>query len=565
MRHYTRKTNRATTPKEVVIMAVKGVVEDGNSYNAMSATYKIPKRSLVRYCKQYKNMKATTDGNTSMQIKDISVGYEKCKRNRIFTSNDEDNLVQYIAKYNDINSGLSYKQARRLTYQYAIATKIKVPPSWKRNMIAGEDWFCNFMKRHRTLNIGASEASLTRTTNFNHTTVGFFFDNLADIMTRFKLQPYNIWNMDETGVFIVKGANKVVGRHDVKQIECLTSTERKQLVTLVCTVSAYGNSIPPFFVFPTVCFEENFIHNGPVGCAGAASPSGWMDEKNFLLYLTHFVKHVRPSQNNHVLFLLNNHSCYFSISALDFAKENGIIILSIPSNCSHQIHPFDIGVSSSLKILTTTAMDSWTLNHPDKTVSIYDIPGIVRNILPMVLTPLNIMAGFENTGIYPLKQKAFMDADFVSADATDRAVSPQHENKIVIADGQNITEQPAVNIITFNNHDNDNNVRAEDAYCTNDISVMPNATDNNNIITDDWKIDWNIIEITPDIQQISQNMNDITPEPQPSTSCEPVPFPVVEAKRQTQSITARARKGRTSTSLTNESVRDGVKKRKRKG
>ncbi|XP_032677452.1 uncharacterized protein LOC116847013 isoform X4 [Odontomachus brunneus] len=230
-------------------------------------------------------------------------------------------------------------------------------------------------------------------------------------------------------------------------------------------------------------------------------------------------------------------------------------------------------------------MDSWTLNHPDKTVSIYDIPGIVRNILPMVLTPLNIMAGFENTGIYPLKQKAFMDADFVSADATDRAVSPQHENKIVIADGQNITEQPAVNIITFNNHDNDNNVRAEDAYCTNDISVMPNATDNNNIITDDWKIDWNIIEITPDIQQISQNMNDITPEPQPSTSCEPVPFPVVEAlsldkeplskisiknvrslaKRQTQSITARARKGRTSTSLTNESVRDGVKKRKRKG
>lgn len=37
------------------------------------------------------------------------------------------------------------------------------------------------------------------------------------------------------------------------------------------------------------------------------------------------------------------------------------------------------------------------------------------------------------------------------------------------------------------------------------------------------------------------------------------------AKPQTQSITARARKGRTSTSLTDEPVRDGVKKRKRKG
>lgn len=396
MRNYTRKTNRAATPKKVVMMAVKGVVEDGNSYNAMSSTYKIPKRSLVRYCKQYKNMKATTGGSTSMQIKDISVGYEKCKRNRIFTSSDEDNLVQYITRCNDINFGLSQKQARKLTYQYAVTTKIKVPPSWKKNMIAGEDWFRSFMKRHGTLNIGISETrDSAQATSFNHTTVEFFFDNLTDIMKRFKLQPYDIWNMNEIGVFTVEGTNRVVGRNDMKQIEYLTSMEGGQFVTLVCTVSAYGNSVPPFFVFPTVCFEDNFIHNGPVGCVGAANPSGWMDEDNFLLYLTHFVKHVKPSQSNHVLFLLNNNSSYFSISALDFAKENGIIVLSIPPHCSHRMQPFEVGVFNSLRILTNTAMDSWMLNHPGKTISIYDIPGIVRNTLPMALTPLNIMAGFE--------------------------------------------------------------------------------------------------------------------------------------------------------------------------
>jgi len=43
-----------------------------------------------------------------------------------------------------------------------------------------------------------------------------------------------------------------------------------------CAVYAIGNSIPPFFVFPGVHFKDHMIKDGPPGCVGVASQSGWM-------------------------------------------------------------------------------------------------------------------------------------------------------------------------------------------------------------------------------------------------------------------------------------------------
>lgn len=39
--------------------------------------------------------------------------------------------------------------------------------------------------------------------------------------------------------------------------------------------------------------------------------------------------------------------------------------------------------------------DAWMRNNPDKIMTIYDIPGIVRSALPLALTPNNISNGFK--------------------------------------------------------------------------------------------------------------------------------------------------------------------------
>ncbi|GBP63913.1 hypothetical protein EVAR_39576_1 [Eumeta japonica] len=68
--------------------------------------------------------------------------------------------------------------------------------------------------------------------------------------------------MDETGVTTVQKPSKVIARKGFKQVGAITSAERGTLVTLAAAVSAVGNSVPPFFVFPRVHFKDYFIRDG---------------------------------------------------------------------------------------------------------------------------------------------------------------------------------------------------------------------------------------------------------------------------------------------------------------
>lgn len=53
---------------------------------------------------------------------------------------------------------------------------------------------------------------------------------------------------------------------------------------------------------------------------------GSKNEAEFLIYSQHFKKYT--SSNDHkVLLLLDNQASHISIEALDFCKENGIIVL----------------------------------------------------------------------------------------------------------------------------------------------------------------------------------------------------------------------------------------------
>jgi hypothetical protein len=161
--------------------------------------------------------------------------------------------VQYLLKAADIYYGLSPKEVRKLAYQYATELKIDpVPEGWSKNKQAGADWFSAFIKRHQKLSIRKPQAtSLARATAFNKTTVADFFAKLSIVYERFpNISPHDIWNVDETGITTVQKPDRIIARKGCRQVGAMTSGERGTLVTLAIAVSAGGNSILPFFVFP---------------------------------------------------------------------------------------------------------------------------------------------------------------------------------------------------------------------------------------------------------------------------------------------------------------------------
>ena len=124
----------------------------------------------------------------------------------------------------------------------------------------------------------------------------------------------------------------------------MTSQERSVLVTVAVSVNATGNSVPPMFMFPRQRFHDHFIGDGPTRSTGTANGSGWMKEDDFLSYMKHFTKHVRPSLEYPVLITLDNHGSHLSIEVLDFFKTNGRSkLLSFPPHTSHKLQPLDRG------------------------------------------------------------------------------------------------------------------------------------------------------------------------------------------------------------------------------
>lgn len=281
-----------------------------------------------------------------------------------------------------------------------------IPESWIRNKSAGNDWFTAFLKRNPNLALRSPEAtSLSRATSFNRTNVEQFFTKYKEILQRYHLTASRIWNVDETGVTTVQKPKKmIVAQRGSKQVGAVTSAERGVLVTVAAAANALGNHIPCMFVFPRIRYSDIFIKNGRPKAIGAGNSSGWMSETEFLIFLDHFIKHVKPTKDDPVLLFLDNHHSHVNVAVINKAKENYVILLSFPPHCSHKLQPLDVGVYGPLKNYVARLQTNWMINNPGKTMTIYDLPGIVREAFPLAFTPNNIVHSFTKAGIWPCNE-----------------------------------------------------------------------------------------------------------------------------------------------------------------
>ena len=152
------------------------------------------------------------------------------------------------------------------------------------------------------------------------------------------------------GITTVQKPDRVIARKGIKQVGAVTSAERGTLVTIALAVNGIGNSTPsPIFVFPRKNFKEHFMRGAPVGSIGCANGSGWMQHDDFLLFLKHFVKMVRPSVYSPVLLIMDNHDSHLHIDNIDYCKDHGIVLLTVQPHTSHRLQPLDRSVYESRK------------------------------------------------------------------------------------------------------------------------------------------------------------------------------------------------------------------------
>ena len=348
---------------------------------------------------------------------------------QVFSLEEERPLADYVIKCFKMFHGLSIKSTRKLAWEYAKQNLKDYPDVWDKNREAGMEWYYELMKRNSNLSLRMPEAtSIARATAFNRYNMDMFFNHYNSIINRpnFQLEPRLIWNLDETGVNTVQGTSKILSEKGIKQVGQITSAERGVLITMCCCVSAVGATLPPAYIFPRVNFRDHMLNGAPNGSLGLATPSGWMNCELFVVVLKHFTKHMNVSKNNPAILVMDNHESHVTLQTIDTARENGLIILSLPPHCSYRMQPLDVSIYGPFKRYFNTACNDWMMTNPGRALTIYDIGALSGQAYDRAraFIPANVTAGFKRTGIYPVNRSVFTDYLFLPPVPTDREEVP---------------------------------------------------------------------------------------------------------------------------------------------
>lgn len=400
----TRKTD------EEIREAVDTVVNQDLSIRSAAKNFGISKSLLAVLVKKAKS----APGNEFVYNRNIG-------NRKTFSTGQEQLLVSYLKTTSKMCHGLTTTQTRELAYQFALANNISIPPEWNKNSKAGIHWLHGFMKRNKDLSLRQPEnTSLSRASSFNKTNVGTFFSKLESLYKKYGFSANMIWNLDETGCMTVTKSPKVIAVRGSKQVGQIASAERGTLVTTLFFINAAGRSLPPVFVFPRVYFKDIMLKDAPTGSKGFTNPSGWITEDIFVESLKHFVNHVKPTSEDKALIIMDNHITHVNIQVIDFARENNIIILTLPPHCSHRMQPLDVAVYGPFKARYKVALNNWLVSNPGKTVSLYEVAGFVNVAYSESFSIHNICKSFLKTGLYPFNSSIFTENDFLASSVTDR-------------------------------------------------------------------------------------------------------------------------------------------------
>ena len=213
----------------------------------------------------------------------------------------------------------------------------------------GSKWVARFMTRQPELRAKiASRIEGIRVAATEQTTLEDYFTKLADILQKYHIPPHNIYNLDEKGFMMgVAARSKVIVRRHSKIQATLEHNGNRELVTVVECICADGTWATPLVIYKGRAHYYGWYPSSSKGdFSYGYSEKGYIDHDLLLNWLREiFEPRTRDkAQGKWRLMIWDGHESHMNLDVLEFCLEHQIIVLCLPSHCTHILQPLDVCV-----------------------------------------------------------------------------------------------------------------------------------------------------------------------------------------------------------------------------
>ena len=205
----------------------------------------------------------------------------------------------------------------------------------------------------------------------------------------------------------------------------MTRGERAVSVTCVSCMTSIGNFPPPMLIYKRKRIPDALKNGAPPCTVFEAQDSGWMDREIFVRWLQHFINNVKTSKAKPVLLVLHGHSSHTgNLHAIDLARDNGVMLLSLPPHTTHRLQPLDVSYFKPFNTYFDQASDTWLRSNPGRRITVYEVASLMNEAFKKAGVVNTASNGFKKTGLWPPNRKVFDPSDFI---ATQVACSNEQE------------------------------------------------------------------------------------------------------------------------------------------
>ena len=141
--------------------------------------------------------------------------------------------------------------------------------------------------------------------------------------------------------------------------------------------------------------------------------NAWMTRWLFESWISHFLEYLKAGpgidHTNRHLLILDGHNSHVTLEVVKVSMQSDLDIISLPSHTSHALQPLDVTCFKPFKTAFRRCRNQWALENSKQEVKKQDLCEWTSRALRVALTPKNIIAGFQATGIWPLNRTAVSD------------------------------------------------------------------------------------------------------------------------------------------------------------